>query len=269
MAQTIDDCRAMIDAGRRSGAKLIIAYRLHFEEGTLEATEKVRSGELGKTRIFSSLFTQNIDASNHRIEADKWGWPVTRRGPVSDQRRAQSFWRGTHRSFRSHCHRERRRASRRGARDGRRLAAFSDESIAQFTVSYSSEAVSEYRVSGTQGDLVMTPGYSWEKGQTLAITVKGKRDETTFDKTDHFAGETKYFSDCVLDNTHPEPDGGEGLCDVCVIQAIEKSIASGQVEAIEQVSRKKRPARDQVQKLPASKPPELIDAKPADTTSGS
>jgi len=117
---------------------------------------------------------------------------------------------------------------------------FPDESIAQFTVSYGSEAVSEYRVSGTQGDLVMTPGYSWENGQTLAITVKGKRDETTFDKTDHFAGETKYFSDCVLDDTDPEPDGEEGLSDVCVIQAIEKSIASGQVEAIEQVS----PARN-------------------------
>jgi predicted dehydrogenase len=145
---------------------------------------------------------------------------------------------------------------------------FPEERTAQFTISYGSEAVSEYRVSGTEGDLMMTPGFSWEKGQTLAVTVKGKKDEKTFDEVDQFAGETKYFSDCVLDNKEPEPDGEEGLCDVCVIKAIEKSIASGKVEAVEQVARSKRPTREQVQKLPASKPPELVGAKPADTTSG-
>ncbi len=46
------------------------------------------------------------------------------------------------------------------------------------------------------------------------------------------------------------------------------SIASGQVDPVGQIARAKRPARAQVQKLPASKPPELINAKPADTTSG-
>ncbi len=115
---------------------------------------------------------------------------------------------------------------------------------------------------------MMTPGFSWEKVQTLALMVKGKKDEMTFDKVDHFAGETKYFSDCVLDGKDPEPDGEEGLCDVCVINAIERSIASGRVEPVEQVARSKRPTREQVQKLPVSKPPELVDAKPADTTSG-
>ena len=67
----------------------------------------------------------------------------------------------------------------------------------------------------------------------------------------------------MLDKKEPEPDGEEGLCDVCVIKAIEKSIASGKVEPVEQVARTKRPTREQVQKLPASEPPELVDAKPA------
>jgi hypothetical protein len=115
---------------------------------------------------------------------------------------------------------------------------------------------------------MMTPGYSWEKGQTLTLTIKGKKDEKTYDKVDHFAGETKYFSDCVLDNKDPEPDGEEGLCDVAVIKAIEKSIASGKVEPVEKIARTKRPTRAQVQRIPASEPPELVDAKRADTTSG-
>jgi len=44
MAPTIEDCRAMIEAGQKSGAKLMIAYRLHFEEATLEAIDTCGAG---------------------------------------------------------------------------------------------------------------------------------------------------------------------------------------------------------------------------------
>lgn len=269
MAPTIEDCRAMIEAGRKSDAKLMIAYRLHFEEATLEAIETVRSGKLGKPRIFSSIFTQQVEASNHRMEGDKWAGPLPDMGPYPINGVRNLFGAEPIEAFG-------RTASAKGDERFSKVPEmvsvwlrFADERIAQFTMSYGSEAVSEYRVSGTEGDLMMTPGFTWEKGQTLAVTVKGKKDEKTFDKVDQFAGETKYFSDCVLDNKEPEPDGEEGLCDVCVIKALEKSIASGKVEPVEQIARSKRPAREQVEKLAASKPPELIDAKPADTTSGS
>ena len=268
MAPTIADCRAMIDAGKESNARLMIAYRLHFEEGTLVAIDAVRSGKLGKPRIFSSLFAQQVDSSNHRTAGDKWAGPLPDMGPYPINAVRNLFGAEPIEAFG-------RKTSAKG--DARfdevpemvsAWLRFPEERVAQFTVSYGSEAVSEYRVSGTDGDLLMTPGFSWEKAQTLAVTVKGKKEERRFDKVDHFAGETKYFSDCVLDNTEPEPDGEEGLCDVCVIKAIEKSITSGKVEPIEPVRRSKRPTLKQVQKLPATKPPELIGAKPADTTSG-
>ena len=57
MAPTIEDCRAMIEAGRKSGAKLMIAYRLHFEEATLEAIKTVRSRKLGQPRISGTITT--------------------------------------------------------------------------------------------------------------------------------------------------------------------------------------------------------------------
>jgi predicted dehydrogenase len=268
MAPTIADCRAMIDAGKKSNARLMIAYRLHFEEGTLAAIDAVRSGKLGKPRIFSSLFTQQVDSSNHRTAGDKWAGPLPDMGPYPINAVRNLFGAEPIEAF------GRKASAKSDARFDEvpemvsAWLRFPEERVAQFTVSYGSEAVSEYRVSGTDGDLLMTPGFSWEKAQTLAVTVKGKKEERTFDKVDHFAGETKYFSDCVLDNTEPEPDGEEGLCDVCVLTAIEKSIASGKIEPIEQVRRSKRPTLEQAQKLPATEPPELIDAKPADTTSG-
>ena len=41
--------------------KLMIAYRLHFEEANLEAVKIVTSGKLGDLRIFSSIFSQQVD----------------------------------------------------------------------------------------------------------------------------------------------------------------------------------------------------------------
>src|SRR5258707_7118581 len=48
MAVTEKECRAMIQAAERAGIKLMIGYRLHFEEANMTAVRIVRSGKLGK-----------------------------------------------------------------------------------------------------------------------------------------------------------------------------------------------------------------------------
>lgn len=64
MAVTEEDCEVMIAAARAGGVKLMIAYRLHFEEANMKAVELVRSGELGQVRLFQSTFT--MDARQRR-----------------------------------------------------------------------------------------------------------------------------------------------------------------------------------------------------------
>jgi len=54
------ECLKMIAACEGAGVKLMIAYRLHFEEANLEAIRLATSGELGALRIFSSAFTQQV-----------------------------------------------------------------------------------------------------------------------------------------------------------------------------------------------------------------
>ena len=51
MAVTEEDCEAMIDAANQNDVKLMIAYRLHFEKGNLEAIKLAKSGKLGKLRF--------------------------------------------------------------------------------------------------------------------------------------------------------------------------------------------------------------------------
>ncbi len=85
----------------------------------------------------------------------------------------------------------------------------------------------QYRIVGTEGDLEVSPGFTWQEGLTHTLTVGEKKTTKTYGKSDHFGGETKYFSNCVLDDKQPEPDGEEGLADVRVIKAIEESLKTG------------------------------------------
>jgi predicted dehydrogenase len=61
MAVTEKECEQMTAACEEAGTKLMIAYRLHFEEANLEAVKIVTSGKLGDLRIFSSIFSQQVD----------------------------------------------------------------------------------------------------------------------------------------------------------------------------------------------------------------
>src|SRR5437867_6160078 len=54
MAVTVDECQAMIDACRAHRVKLMIAYRLHFEEINLGVIDLVRKGRIGRPTFFNS-----------------------------------------------------------------------------------------------------------------------------------------------------------------------------------------------------------------------
>ncbi len=73
LAPTADDCRAMVEACEQNEVKLMVAYRLHFEEGTLEAMEIARSGKLGKVKLFSSFFTHVVRGGDIRREPEVAG----------------------------------------------------------------------------------------------------------------------------------------------------------------------------------------------------
>jgi hypothetical protein len=46
----------------------MIAFRLHHEPGTLDVIDRVRKGDFGDPRIFSSVFTQDLKPENHRAK---------------------------------------------------------------------------------------------------------------------------------------------------------------------------------------------------------
>ncbi len=261
MAETEADCQKMIDASDKSGAKLMIAYRLHFEEATIEALETVRSGKIGDPRIFSSVFTQQVSAENSRTANGNWAGPLPDMGPYPINAVRQIFQAEPTEVFAF-------RASKPEPRFAEieemvtAILKFPGDRLGTFTVSYGANPMGQYRVVGTEGDLEVTPGFTWQKGLTHKLTVGEKESDKTYGRSDHFGGETKYFSDCVLDDKHPEPDGEEGLADVRVIKAIEESLETGRPVAVPPLIRKQRPDRGQIMKLSPVKPGEMVKAAP-------
>ena len=81
MANSVAECQAMIDACSKAGRKLMVAYRLHCEPGTLDMIERVHKGDFGDPRLFTSIFTQRVKPNNHRAKNGFEAGPVPDMGP--------------------------------------------------------------------------------------------------------------------------------------------------------------------------------------------
>lgn len=258
MATSEEDCRAIEAAAARSGAKLMVAYRLHFEPATLEALRLVRGGTLGAVRLFTSTFCQHVAPTNHRARYGFWAGPVADMGPYPINAARTMF--GA----------EPVEVAAWGTRKGGLPYDFHDmvavtlrfpgERLAQFTVGYGLNRLDEYAVVGDKGAIQMKPGFGFPG--PLAFTLTEGRSETqrSFPKVDQFGAETQYFSDCILNDRHPEPDGEEGRLDVRVIAAIERALTTGRPASLDPVQRHRRPEIGQKRELPVPHQPGLVRA---------
>jgi predicted dehydrogenase len=255
-------CQQILDAQRVSKAKLMVAYRLHFEPATVAAIERVRSGELGQVHLFTSTFAQMVDPRNHRAKSEAAG-PVLDMGPYPVNAARNLF--ATEPTELS-AFGSRHPNSGLGDFDDTVtvMLRFPEGQLAQFTVSYYGNAIDSYTVLGTKGSLQVQPAYIYGKALEHYLTIGEKEDKVSYKNTDHFGGEMKYFSDCILNDIDPEPDAEEGLADVRVLEAIQRSIQTEEAQKLPPFTRTKRIDPDQVVRLSPVKPPEPVHASSPD-----
>lgn len=253
---SVEAAQAIIDAAKRGGAKLMVAYRLHQEPGTVALVEAVRGGVIGTPRFFSSVFAQTIDERNHRSNTGYWVGPVPDMGtyPLNE--------------VRSLFGAEPLRVSAQGINTPGRdedfhdtvgvTLTFPDERVGQFTVSYATAATENFTLGGSDGVITSNCCYGWANAaiEWTVTDADGNTDEHRYDPVDQFGGETEYFVDCILNDVEPEPSGEEGLLDVRVLAAIEKSLKDGAPVDLEPRERSQRLGSDQVRSLTPSKVPE-------------
>ena len=261
MEVSVAKCQQILDAQEASpGVKLMVAYRLHFEPATVALVDLMRSGKLGAIRSFASVFAQNVQPDNHRAQHGVLAGPLFDMGPYPLNAVRNLFEAEPTEAFALAA---RHPDSQLGNLDDTVAVTlrFPGDRLAQFTVSYVGNSIDTYTVIGSKGSVEVQPAFMF--GKPLSYTTKiGEAESTeTFKSTDHFGGELKYFSDCILNGANPEPDGHEGLLDVRVLEAVVESINTARPVAIPPAERPRRIDVKQVQKLSPVSPPKVVDVK--------
>ena len=256
-----EKCRAIIAAQKASAAKLMVAYRLHFEPATLDAISRIRAGELGELVAFTSCFGQMVDPANHRATSGIEAGPLFDMAPYPINATRYLFGEepievvsavGT-------------RHPEAGLGDFDDTVAvtlrFPGNRLAQFTVSYFTNRIDSFIIAGTKGSIHMSPAFMFGAPLEQNRMIGQDKTHESFKATDQFGGELKYFSDCILEDRLPEPDGEEGLADLLVIEGIVRALESGQPQKLAPFHRTRRIDPDaQLEMLHGVKPPEPINA---------
>jgi predicted dehydrogenase len=253
-------CKAIEEAVKASSAKLMVAYRLHFEPGTLSTIERIRSGELGEIILFTSTFVQKVDPENHRARNGIEAGPVLDMGPYPINAARYVFEDEPTEIISAVGVRH----PDAGLGDFDDTVAvtlrFPGNRLAQFVVSYAANALESYYAVGTKGSIAMQPAYTYGKSLEQNVTIGQDETSTSFRNTDHFGGEMKYFSDCILNDKHPEPDVEEGYADVRVLEGIVEALKTGTSVQLQPFSRTLRiDTKEQLETLRAVKSPDLVD----------
>jgi glucose-fructose oxidoreductase len=265
MTPSVEEAEQILAAQKKTGAKLMIAYRLHSEPGNVEMFTRARNGDFGDLRAFTATFTQDVAEANSR------GHNGYRCGPVPDM--------GTYplNAVRNLFGAEPISVYAVGTRTAGRAFNFDDtvavtlrfpnERVAQFTVSYASAPAESFTLVGTKATVHASPCFMFGPKIGISYTEKTAEGSKThdFSPVEQFGNETQYFSDCILNDRHPEADGEEGMLDVRVLAAIERSLETGEVVTLDPVQRKRQVQPEQALKLKPAKEPsesEMINIIP-------
>ena len=264
MAVASEDCKAMIEAANQNHAKLMIAYRLHFEAGNLEAIRLARSGKLGTLRIFTSEFAQQVADDNVRVREPvaRGGGPVYDMGVYCINAARYLFGSEPTEVFAITGNNGDQRFQRVEEMTSV-IMRFPEERLATFTCSFGAADISRYALIGTKGVLRADPAYEYARALKHQLTGGKKSKSRTFPKRDQFAAQLVYFSDCVLKDKAPEPSGLEGLADVRIVEAIYESARTKKTVPLPEVPGKRtRPTINQEIHRPAPGKPRVVRAKP-------
>ena len=238
MANSVEDCRRMVEACRTNQVRLMIAYRKYFEPGSVALKKLVSSGKLGRLRHIFSTYTEIVDP----IKARHW------------QLNPQLAGGGSLMDIGIYCVNTMRwlagsspldATAHAWTDDPKRFSEVEDSIafrlthpgglICQGTSSYSAMAASFVQVHGDKGWAALNPAFAFEEERRLFGKIQGRWFEQKFKVIDEFVLELDAFTDAIRRRRDPEPDGMEGVRDIATVEAIYRSARENRTVSIEPV----------------------------------
>jgi predicted dehydrogenase len=262
MAVTTRDCQRMIDACEKHRVKLMVAYRLHFEEINLRAIDLVRQGRIGEPKFFNSSFSMTVRQGDIRTKRAMGGGSLYDVGVYCIN--AARYL------FRAEPYEVMARSTHGGGAKLREIdestaaiLRFDGDRVASFITSFNAADVAEYRIVGTKGQLHVDPAYEYAAGLGFTLTIDGRRQKKRTPKRDQFAPQLLHFSDCILKDRRPEPSGEEGRQDVRIVEALYKSAKTGRAIRIPPFRDTQQPTGRQRIVRPGIRKPKLVAVQSA------
>jgi glucose-fructose oxidoreductase len=262
LATSVADCRRMIAAAKAGGAHLMTAYRLHFEPANLAAAVLARSGKIGRPRYFTAQFAMQIKPRNIRTQSELGGGPVFDIGIYCINAARHVF-----------ADEPIEVMAQAASADDKRFAEidemvavdlkFPDERLASFVCSFGAADVAAMQIWGTKGNIKLDAAFDLAGPKHMMVeTAGGRRARRKFPFVDQFAPVLLEMSDAIRTGRAPFPDGVEGMADIRVIEAIEKSLRTGRrvkPAALPQEPRQALP-KSRARRVRPHPEPELIGA---------
>lgn len=260
LAGTSSEAKDMIEACQRANVRLMTAYRLHFEPANLSVVSLIDEGTIGEPRLFTATHTNNVKPGNSRLEGDLAGGPLRDIG-IYCINAARYVFQSEPTEVAAFTASSEDPRFREVPEMVSAVLRFPKDRLATFNCGFGEATVSRYSVIGTEGEIGMESGFSFNSPITRTIQKGEQTESKTFPLGDQIAPEIVYFSGCVLKGRDPEPSGLEGLIDMEIMEAIEQSAREGKSIRMRLPDKARRPDRSQRRTKPAVEEPKLVRAE--------
>ena len=253
------DCDAIIQAAEGNGAKLMVAYRLHFDQAHLNLISLAQSGRLGDLRIVHSLFTQQVREGDTRLDPRVGGGPLPDIGIYCINAARYVFKAEPFEVLAMRLKSKDSRFRRVEEMDGAFLR-FPGDRLASFVCSFGASDRADIDVVGTKGSVRLESAYEYSVGMKQITRIDGRMKTRRYPVHDQFAPQLRYFSSCILRDRQPEPSGQEGMIDVTIIEALDRSARTGQPVKVRALSKRTRSSLKQMKRIPPPRVPPQVHA---------
>jgi predicted dehydrogenase len=233
MADTVKECRDMIEAAKAAERKLMIAYRLHYEPYNQSIIEMSRKEAYGPIRMISAENVQNVKAPNIRLARSTGGGPLGDVGVYCINACRYITYEDPVEVFGDQFHLPDDPRFREVPDRVVFTLRFPSGVLAQCACGFSGAASRNYRIFCEKGWYGLDPAFDYTD---LRLHIKDKsRQEFVLPSVNHFAKEMDHMAECIEQKREPWTPGEEGLKDTLVMAAINQSIAERRPVKVEDV----------------------------------
>ena len=231
LAATVEDAEAMVEACDEAGVTLMTAYRLHVEPAARRTREIIREDCIGRpVQIHSNFATKLLDNAgpgHWRLDPEIAGggamldigvYPLNTARFILDEdptavQAVTNSWGEAFDRVDEHVAFQ---------------LTFPDGVVASCSATFDGQPNSHLKVVGTEGSIAIDSPYGGDVPQDIVVECGDVRMEYTGPPVDDVTEEIAYFTNHVLTDRRPGPDGEDGLYDLRVAEAIYESADTGE-----------------------------------------